>query len=57
MGKKTTNHGTGKFGVAIEGVDYISNNWFESEKLRDINYNRVKDTGGVKVSKVKRWRG
>lgn len=57
MGKKrTTDHGTGKYGVAIEMEDLISNNWFETELLRDQNFNRIKNSGH-KISKVKRRRG
>jgi hypothetical protein len=57
MGKKKTNHGIGKYGIAIELEDSISNNWFESEAVRNENYTRLRRSGSRDIKKISRKRG
>lgn len=52
--KKVTNHGIGKYGIAIELEDLISNNWFESEAVRNENFKRLKSSGSKDIKKIKR---
>ncbi len=55
--KRVTDHGIGKYGIAVEMEDMISNNWFETEFLRDQNFNRLKSSSEHKIKKIKRSRG
>lgn len=55
--KKVTDHGIGKYGIAIELTDLISNNWFETEALRNENYARLRSSGRKDIKKVQRRRG
>lgn len=55
--KKTTNHGIGKYGIAIEMEDLISNNWFETEAVRNENYARLRSSGSKDIKKISRRRG
>lgn len=52
--KPTTDDGTGRYGIAVELKNSISNNWFESEAARDENYKRLRSSGSRGIKKIKR---